>query len=163
MLSAALFAVIAMPQQKAANVPSTPLPAYQSFVQNWDDGAKPVLAAYMTMEDHWFHVMSPAAIMAKEQRFSPDADFFAKKGVMLVARVVPDGAPDLKFQSLTERGGVVDFKYQYTPAKKPGSFTYKTFIGREVTKKATWTKVRFIENGKVVSEIDVKGGFFRNP
>lgn len=162
MLSAALFAVIAVPQ-RSVNVPSKPMPAYQSFVQNWNDESRPVLAAYMTMEDHWFHVMSPAAVMAKEQRFAPDPGFFTKNGVLLVARVVPDGTPDLKFQGLSEKGGTLEFRYQYTPAKKPGSFNYTTFIGREVTKKAGWTKVRFFENGKLVSEIDVKGGFFRNP
>lgn len=162
MLGAALLAVIAVPQ-KAVNVPSTPMPAYQSFVQNWNEEAKPVLAAYLTLEDHWFQVMSPAATTAQEQRFAPDPGFFAKKGVLLVARVVPDGTPDLKFQGLSEKGGTLEFKYQFTPARKPGSFTYKTFIGREVARKATWTKVRFIENGKVVSEIDVKAGRFRNP
>jgi hypothetical protein len=134
--------------------------AFQSFVRNWAPPSRPLCAAIRSQAE-WDTIMSPAATMGSSKPFGPPADFWSRRAVLLVARVVDAGdmAQVFRLQRVRRAAGTIDVEYNFTPPPKASS-TMKWWLGVEVLKPLAAT-IRFVEAGHVVCTLEPASGAWR--
>jgi len=151
-------------QRNRSTVPFTTLrnSTYQSFIKNWDEKKQPVLCASIRSAKDWEKIFIPAATMNSKTPFSPPASFYARKQLLVVARVIsaPSEAERGKIFTATAvsvRNGALQLDYDYRSPQPGGSYQIKDYLSVSIPKDAHPTgTVTFIENGKVVCELSRK-------
>lgn len=140
-------AAVAFTDLKAAS-------AFQSFVKNWDEEKTPVLCAVIRNTADWDQIWGKAAVMGKNKPFSPDAAFYDKQQILLVARIVED--EDLLKPTAVTLGkdGVLTFSYTLAKPAKKNSFTMKWPLAVSIPRDTKFQSVVFMENGKVVGRLN---------
>ena len=148
------------PAQGPADVQLDP-GAFQSLVRNWTPPSKPLCAAIRSQAE-WDMIMSPAATMGSSKPFGPPADFWSRRAVLLVARVVDAGdmAQVFRLDRVRRAAGTIDIEYGFTPPPK-ASWTMKWWLGVEVVKPLAAT-IRFVEAGHVVCKLELASGAWRS-
>lgn len=135
---------------------------YQSFIKNWDEKKQPVLCGSIRSASDWETIFSPAATMQNKKPFSPPASFYARKQLLVVARVVSAPGEAEKgtiftARAVSEKSGTLQLDYDYRAPKSGGSYQIKDFllisIPKDVHPAGT---VTFVENGKLVCELPRK-------
>lgn len=127
---------------------------YQNFLGNWDKKTVPFLCAVIQTPAQYSALFHPAATMRNKRPFAPDAQFYEKEQIVLVARVMP--APrnmDETFavESVSATGEELVVKYRFAGPPADATFTVKNFLALRIPRHS-YRKVTFIENGKKVGE-----------
>ncbi|NTG48022.1 hypothetical protein G6M04_11575 [Agrobacterium rhizogenes] len=136
--------------------------AYQSFVKNWDEKKQPVLCGSIRSASEWEKIFNPAATMQNKKPFSPAASFYARKQLLVVARVVsaPSEGEQGKIFTATAvsvKNGALQLNYDYRAPQPGGSYQIKDYLLVSIPKNAHPAgPVTFIENGKVVCDLSPK-------
>jgi len=131
--------------------------AYQSFVGNWVPAGAPLCAALRSQAD-WDGVLHPAAVMGANRPFSPPADFWNSKAVLLVARVVDAGDTTGIFHltRLQRDRDAVELDYAFA-APPHASSTMTWYLAVAVAKPLAAT-IRFKESGHTVCTLQPDAG-----
>ncbi|HEX8047509.1 hypothetical protein [Rhizobium sp.] len=151
-------------QGSRSTVPFTTLrnSIYQSFIKNWDEKKQPVLCGSIRSASDWEKIFQPAATMNSKTPFSPPASFYARKQLLVVARVlsVPSEAEQGKIFTATAvsvKNSALQMNYDYRPPQPGGGYQIKGYLLVSIPKDAHPAgTVTFIENGKVVCELSRK-------
>ena len=130
---------------------------YQSFVGNWTPARVPLCAALRSQSD-WNGVLHPAAIMGGNKPFSPPADFWNAKAVLLVSRVVDAGDTTniCRLPRLRRSHDAIELDYAFAPTPHASS-TMKWYLAVAVAKPLPST-IRFREGGRTLCKLRPNAG-----
>lgn len=138
---------------------------YQNFLRNWDDTKTPLLRALIDSPVRyasWFH---PAPLNGANKRFCPEAAFFEREQILVVARVTPGvDALDGPFSvdRLEESDGELRLFYQFHKPSASSSYSVKAHLALSIPRKV-YRRIVLIENGKQVAVLDLAAGEWTAP
>ncbi|KAB8142233.1 hypothetical protein F8S13_14670 [Chloroflexia bacterium SDU3-3] len=128
---------------------------FSSFVKNtYPD----FLLAAIRSEQEWDAIFHPAPVMGKQQAFAPETSLYKDRMILLIRRVAPAVANDSTFtvESVSRDGDRLTVRYQYTEPSPAASAQYSASVGI-IIPSADYADATFIENGKDVGKLDIKG------
>lgn len=131
---------------------------YQNFLIGWDDyKQRPLFAAIKSLAQY-NQLFNAAGVMGAHKPYRPNADEFDTEQIVLVAHMVPtpkDRAQVYEIEKISEKhtaqGPQLFIQYRFNPGTPHTSWS-KTYLGFRIAKK-DYSKVFFIENGKVIGEL----------
>lgn len=133
---------------------------YQCFLGNWDDAAQPALLAQVRTAAQFATLFHPAPVMGGNKPFGPEDSVFKTEQLLVVGRSV-DNADDinkaLEVVSVAAKEGVLTFSYRFTTSAQKSGATFGAWLGVRVHQ-GDYRKVVFLENGKLVGELNAAGG-----
>lgn len=129
--------------------------AFSSFVKNtYPD----FLLAAIRSGQEWRAVFGFAALNGGSQVFEPSPALYKDRMILLVRHVAPAVANDstFKVESVSHEGDHLTVRYQYTEPSPASSAQYTAYVGITIPS-ADYADATFIENGKEVGKLDIKG------
>jgi hypothetical protein len=138
---------------------------YQNFLINWDENKYPVLCALLQDPAQYNALFQPAAVNRAVGQIAPEADLYLNEQILVVAQVGAATAnmdQIFEVEQVTERDEELTFHYRYHESKTDTSFLVKHYLALRIPR-CDYKKMRFIENGKQVGELNITAGQWSIP
>ena len=136
---------------------------YLNFVANWDDGVSSAQYACIRTIGEYDRIYRAGGVMFATKPYGPPESFFVDRQMLLVCRTSPGDLTGTLFtlQGVAEADDEVTITYAYAGRTDLIS-GLKDTLNVYVPKK-DYTRVRFVENGRLVQVLELRGGQWAFP
>ena len=136
---------------------------YQNFVANWDDSVSSAQYACIRTMPEYDRIYYVAATMGALRPYGPPESFFRDRQMLVVCRTSPGDSRGTLFtlQDVREVAGEITVTYAYA-GRTDLTGGQKDTLNVYVPKR-DYARVRFVENGRLVQELDLRAGQWAVP
>ena len=136
---------------------------YLNFVANWDDSVSSAQYACLRSKAEYDRIYHPAGVMFADKPYGPPDSFFSDRQMLVVCRTSPGDSRGSLFtlQDVREAEGEITVTYAYA-GRTDLTGGLKDTLNVYVPKK-DYARVRFVENGRLVQVLDLRGGQWAFP
>jgi hypothetical protein len=153
------------PEERAVTYQRMGIGDYQNFLNNWDEKTHAVLYALIQTPAQYDALFHPAPLMRDKRPFAPEAEFYMKEQILVVARVMV--APEnmnkvFEAERVAERDQELALHYRFNEPGTSATFSVKNYLAVRIPRHE-YKKVTFFENGKQVGELKTAEGQWSVP
>ncbi len=135
---------------------------YQNFVANWEHSISSAQYACLRTIGEYDRIYYAAGTMGALRPYGPPESFFSDRQMLMVCRTSPGDSSGTLFtlQDVREAEGEITVAYAY--AGRTDLTGLKDTLNVYVPKR-DYARVRFVENGRLVQVLDLRGGQWAVP
>lgn len=136
---------------------------YLNFVANWEHGVSSAQYACLRSKAEYDRIYHPAGVMFTDKPYGPPESFFSDRQMLVVCRTSPANSSGTLFtlQDVREAAGEITVTYAYA-GRTDLTGGLKDTLNVHVPKR-DYARVRFVENGRLVQVLDLRGGQWAFP
>lgn len=136
---------------------------YLNFVANWEHSVSSAQYACLRTKAEYVRIFHPAGLMFTDKPHRPPESFFSDRQMLVVCRTSPGDCRGTLFtlQDVREHGEEITVSYAYA-GRTDLTGGQKDTLNVYVPKR-DYARVRFVENGRLVQELDLRGGQWAFP